>query len=148
MQADGGNIRNRWPALRFYKAQLDRLQAAIARVAICAHRCTLHHRASLCNNKCENATADDERAQSERSGGACQQARAGPRAAPAGVNFAPSSLKFLLLSCHPAKRALATYRFRYFGKGEFAFRKKPLRTLEDASPTKLFFEFFGLIHLR
>ena len=39
-----------------------------------------------------NATADDERAQSERSGGACQQARAGPRAAPAGVNFAPSSL--------------------------------------------------------
>ena len=46
-------------------------------------------------------------------------------------NFAPSSLKFLLLTCHPAKRALATYRFRYFGKGEFAFRKKPLRTLED-----------------
>jgi hypothetical protein len=53
VQADGGNIRNRWPTLRFYKAQLDRLQAAIARVAICAHRCTLHHRASLCNNKCE-----------------------------------------------------------------------------------------------
>ena len=46
-------------------------------------------------------------------------------------NFAPASLKFLLLTCHPAKRALATYRFRYFGKGEFAFRKKPLRTLED-----------------
>ena len=81
-------------------------------------------------------------------------------------NFAPSSLKFLLLTCHPAKRALATYRFRYFGKGEFAFRKKPLRTLEDASPPKLFFGFseihpqmiskapqtfrgfFGLIHLR
>jgi hypothetical protein len=29
------------------------------------------------------------------------------------LHFAPRNVKFLLLTCHPAKRALATYRFRY-----------------------------------
>lgn len=46
------------------------------------------------------------------------------------LHFAPQNVKFLLLTCHPAKRALATYRFRYFGKGEFAFRKQALLDLE------------------
>ncbi len=46
------------------------------------------------------------------------------------LHFAPKNVKFLLLTCHPAKRALATYRFRYFGKGEFAFRKQALLDLE------------------
>ena len=45
-------------------------------------------------------------------------------------HFAPRNVKFLLLTCHPAKRALATYRFRYFGKGEFSFRKQALLDLE------------------
>eukprot|EP01046_Picozoa_sp_COSAG06_P052312 COSAG06_NODE_8753_length_2079_cov_1.176263_2_plen_311_part_00 len=46
------------------------------------------------------------------------------------ARFAPPSVKFLLLTCHPAKRALSTYRFRYFGKGEFAFRQQALKDLE------------------
>lgn len=46
------------------------------------------------------------------------------------ARFAPPNVKFLLLTCHPAKRALSTYRFRYFGKGEFAFRQQALKDLE------------------
>ena len=46
--------------------------------------------------------------------------------------FAPPGLKFLLLTCNPAKRALSTYRFRYFGKGEFRWRQDALRELERA----------------
>lgn len=69
------------------------------------------------------------------------------------LKFAPRNLKFILLACHPAKRARAshscpagcwrwsgsaathtvchpcavtTYRFRYFGKGEFGWRQPAL----------------------